>query len=124
LRKDSILSFGVNQNGDDKGIVPGIHAECDAINKLIPNKNKKHFKQINIMVIRLSKKNKLQSSKPCAYCIENMKILPQKKGYIIKNIYYSDENENIVKTTIKDLENEDLHYSRFFNRKRAHITSE
>jgi hypothetical protein len=46
-----------------------------------------------------------------------MKTLPEKKGYRIKNIYYSNENGQIVKSSIKTLENEELHISRFYRRK-------
>ena len=72
LKKVRILSFGVNQMGDIYGNTPGIHAECDAISKLIPLKPKKKLENINILVIRLSTKNKIQSSKPCSNCIETM----------------------------------------------------
>ena len=43
FKKDRILSYGVNQIGNTKGQNPGIHAECDAILKLRPLKNKKNF---------------------------------------------------------------------------------
>jgi hypothetical protein len=43
-----------------------------------------------------------------------MKNLPKKKGYNIKNIYYSNENGDIIKTSLRILEKEDLHYSRFY----------
>ena len=64
----------------------------------------------------MSKSNKLQNSKPCVNCIRMMKTLPEKKGYRIKNIYYSDNNGSIIKTSIKNLEKEELHISRFFRR--------
>ena len=108
--------------GDINGNQPGIHAEHDAINRLKPLQRKKHLQLINILVIRLSKNNKIQNSKPCANCIKNMKTLPEKKGYKIRNIYYSDDNGEIVKTSLKNLEKEDLHYSRFF-RKNMKINS-
>ena len=104
--------------GDINGNEPGIHAEHDAINKLKPLQHKKHLQLINMLVIRLSKNNKIQNSKPCANCIKNMKILPKKKGYRIKNIYYSNDNGEIIKTSLKKLENEELHYSRFFRKNR------
>ena len=103
--------------GDVYGNEAGIHAEHDAINKLKPLKRNKKFEPINILVIRFSKNNKLQNSKPCANCIQTMKILPERKGYRIKNIYYSNDSGNIVKTNLKNLENEDLHYSGFYRRK-------
>lgn len=114
LDRANILSYGFNRMGDLNGNEPGVHAEHDAINKLKPIARKKRLQNINILVIRFSKNNKLQQSKPCANCIYVMKNLPEKKGYKIKNIFYSDENENIIKSSLKNLENEDLHYSRFY----------
>ena len=116
MKKARILSYGVNTMGDSKGLQPGIHAEHDAIRKLIPLRRNKKLVNINILVIRLSGKNKLQSSKPCINCINMMKILPIKLGYKIQNIYYSNENGEIIKTSLTSLDNEDKHYSRFYRR--------
>jgi len=111
---DNILSYGFNKvTGRNNG---SIHAEHDAINKLKPlGRNKKEI--INLLVVRFSKNKKLQNSKPCANCIKNMKNLPQKKGYKIKNIYYSNDNGVIVKITLSNLENQQLHYSKYFRHK-------
>ena len=117
FKKDRILSYGVNQIGNTKGQNPGIHAECDAILKLRPLKNKKKLQSINLLVIRLSSKNKIQSSKPCNNCIETKKILPQKKGYKIENIYYSNEEGNIIKTNLNKLDLEEKHYSKYYKKK-------
>ena len=62
LKKARILSYGVNRMGDSDGITPGIHAEYDAIKKLIPLRKRKKLETVNLLVIRLSGKNKLQSS--------------------------------------------------------------
>jgi cytidine deaminase len=113
-KKARILSFGVNQMGDVAGNTPGLHAECHAISKLIPLKPKKKLAIINIIVVRLSCKNKIQSSKPCSNCIDIMLRFPPKKGYRIQNIYYSDLFGNIVKTSLNALEREERHYSRFY----------
>lgn len=94
----------------------GVHAEHDAINRLKPLARNKRLRIVHLLVIRLSKNNKIQMSKPCANCIHLIKTLPVKKGYKIKNIYYSDSNENIVKTNINKLEKEELHYTRFFRK--------
>ena len=94
MKKARILSFGVNQMGDINGNTPGIHAEEDALSKLMPLKYKKRLEPINILVIRLSAKNKLQSSKPCSNCIKLLSIIPRKKGYKLENIYYSDPTRN------------------------------
>ena len=117
LKKANILSFGFNRLGDVNGTEPGVHAEHDAILKLKPLERKKKLQSINLLVIRFSKNNKLQNSKPCANCIQTMKILPEKKGYKIKNIYYSNDNGEIIKTNLNNLENEELHYSRFYRNK-------
>jgi cytidine deaminase len=116
LKKVNILSFGVNQMGDTNGEKPGIHAEEDAISKLIPLKRKKRLESINILVIRVSPKNKLQPSKPCSNCLRIMNILPEKKGYKIQNVYYSNEEGNIIKKSLKTLENEEKHYSKYYRR--------
>ncbi len=116
LKKANILSFGFNRMGDTEGNDPGIHAEHDAILKLKPIKYKKHLINVNILVIRISKRNKLQSSKPCINCIQKMKSLPEKKGYRIKNVYYSNDNNEIIKSNLYKLENEELHYSRCIRR--------
>ena len=118
LKKARILSFGINYVGDINGIEPGVHAECDAISKLIPLRKKKHLEQINLIVIRLSPKNKIQPSKPCSNCIETMIKLPPKKGYKIQDIYYSDGMGNIVKTSLKSLEADERHYSKFYRNKK------
>ena len=52
-----------------------------------------------------------------------MKTLPQKKGYKIENIYYSDEEGNIIKTTLNKLDSEEKHYSKYFRRKSLNIIS-
>jgi hypothetical protein len=119
LKKANILSFGFNRMGDIDGKKPGIHAEQDAINKLKPLVIKKRQININLLVIRFSKNNKIGNSKPCANCIHMMKIMPQKKGYKIKNIYYSDDQGNIVKSSLNILEKEEQHYSRFYRRNRC-----
>jgi hypothetical protein len=121
LKKASILSYGINKIGDSKCLNAGIHAEHDAIRKLLPLKNKKRLKAVSILVIRLSVKNKLQSSKPCSNCIEIMKNLPIKIGYKIKDVYYSDNEGNIVKTNLNNLDNEEKHYSSFYRKRHTNL---
>jgi cytidine deaminase len=114
FKKVKILCFGANQMGDIDGNTPGIHAEHSALSKLIPLKNKKRLKSINLCVIRLTQKNKIQSSKPCNNCIEIMKKMPQKIGYKIENIYYSNSDGAIIKTKLKYLDLEEKHFSKFY----------
>lgn len=100
--------------GDSEGVDPGIHAEHNALLKLKQSKNKKRLELVNLLVVRFSKTNKLQSSKPCNNCIKIMESIPEKKGYKIQNIYYSNSDGNIVKTNLANLKNEDQHYSRYY----------
>jgi hypothetical protein len=117
LKKANILCYGINIMGDADGLEPSIHAEHAALLKLKPRKNKKHLFGINLLVIRISKRNKLQNSKPCANCIYNMKTLPNQRGYKIKHIYYSNEHGDIVKSNLLRLEKEELYYTRFYRKK-------
>jgi hypothetical protein len=114
MKKVRILSFGTNMMGDSDGNEAGIHAEHNALTKLKPLQFKKNLEPINLLVIRLSKTNKIQSSKPCSNCIKIIDCIPEKKGYKIKNIYYSDNEGNIVKTTLNNLKNEEQHYTRYY----------
>ena len=100
--------------GDSQGLEPGIHAEHNALLKLQQSKNTKRLEPINLLVVRFSKTTKLQSSKPCSNCIKIMNNIPEKKGYKIQNIYYSNSDGIIVKTNLTNLKNEEQHYSRYY----------
>ncbi len=100
--------------GDSDGLEPGIHAEHNALLKLKPSINKKRLESVNLLVVRFSKTNKIQSSKPCSNCIQIMDTMPEKKGYKIQNIYYSNSDGDIVKTNLTTLKNEEQHYSRYY----------
>ena len=60
-------------------------------------------------------KLKLQISKPCYNCIQTIKIIPLKKDYKIKEIYYSNSEGNIIKTSLENLDKEEYHYTRHDN---------
>jgi len=115
--KNSILSIGMNQYSDKNGLEPTIHAEHNVLNKLKQIKYKKKLQDINLLVIRVTKKNELRDSKPCSNCIKIMSVLPQKKGYKIKNIYYSDNEGKINKTTLTKLQGEEQHVSGYYKKK-------
>lgn len=108
------LSYGINTYDLGRG-VNTTHAEANAIMKLPPRPKKKNLKKIDILVIRTSSLGKIGISKPCIKCLIDMSVLPQKRGYIIKNVLYSDSNGEIVQTTLKKLlESGDYHMSRFY----------
>ena len=113
-----IISYGVNSPSNMESKIPGLHAEQDAILKLKTLKCKKMLVPINILVVRFSKMNKILSSRPCSNCINAMGTIPQKKGYKIQNIYYSDDENNIIRTNLNKLNNEAQYFSKFYRRKR------
>lgn len=100
-KKINVLSYGQNHYLCDTNKA-SIHAEHDAINKL-PFCRKKI--DINMLIIKFTndKQMKLTMSKPCNKCRNMMTSLFPKKGYNIKNIYYSDQNGEIVKSTLNKL---------------------
>lgn len=118
--KHGIINYGINSQPNVEKNIPGVHAEEAALLKLKTLKNRKNLRPINILVIRLSKMNKILLSRPCSNCIYIMETIPQQKGYKIKHIYYSDDNNTIVKTNLnqlKKLDNEKPHLSKFYRRK-------
>ena len=92
--KNKIVSTGHNKSSINKNnTYRSIHAEIDAISKLIKN-NKFHNKQTrnncSLYVVRIQNgTNKLKMSKPCKNCIENI------KKYNIGMTYYST-NETFI----------------------------
>jgi len=111
----NILSYGINMY-DNKKKDGSSHAEINAINNLINSSaNKKHLIKIDLLVIRTSNTGKLGMSKPCVKCLIDLSTLPKKKGYVLKNIYYSNSNGLIIKTNLKTLiETKEYHISRYY----------
>jgi hypothetical protein len=119
-KKINILSYGTNQYADVEGEEPTIHAEYDAISRLPPldRRNTRNLYICNIFVTRLSKSNKWGTSKPCHQCIHNLMFLPQHKGYRIKNVYYTDRDENIIKERLHHLiHQKNPHYTRYYRKR-------
>ena len=52
------------------------------------------------MVLRVNKSGYICNSKPCENCIQYMNTILRKRNYIIKNIYYSNEFGDIIKTKL------------------------
>jgi hypothetical protein len=92
----------------------GVHAEEEALLKLKTN-TKRVKTQINVVVIRVSMTNRLQPSKPCESCIKKMRALSNKKGYKIREIWYSDKDNKLTKTTLEILEKEEnKHITKYY----------
>jgi len=108
-KKGNILSYGENYTGNKFTV----HAEHDCINKLPPLKNK--VKKVSMLVIRVTKANKLAMSKPCMHCIDKMMNQTIQKGYKIDTVYYSTRDAKIEKCSLNKLNNEPIkHISRFY----------
>ena len=106
LNKEDILSFGVN---DEK-----VHSEVCAVSKLrkLPDRLK-NPKKIDIIVLRVTSTGKLGMSKPCKHCIFALSSIPLKLGYKIDDVYYSNDEGTITKTTMTHLlKEDDQHVSR------------
>jgi len=124
LKKINVLSYGINKYTSDADLVQGPHAEHDAILKLKnhknthaymrnrnrQNKNDKRREAVNILVVRFSKTGKIQNSKPCHNCIQMMMTQPEKMGYKIEDVYYSNNDETITQTSLKELNDEEEHH--------------
>lgn len=108
-------SFGINMYNNFR-FDRTTHAEINMINKLpILPKNRKHLKKINILVIRTSLTGKIGMSKPCIKCIIDMTKLPPQKGYIIKEITYTDFAGNLITISLKKIiEDKNYHISRYY----------
>lgn len=102
----NILSIGMNRYGNNGTFANGksisIHAEHDAINKLIPQKR---IQKVNLVVIRIKTFGKLNYSKPCTNCINTMKNYGMYKNYRIVNIYYSDYDGDIIMEKLSNITN-------------------
>jgi hypothetical protein len=111
----NVMSYGINMYDNTRG-VGTTHAEANAINNLPPRpRNRKHLKRIDILVIRTSQTGKIGMSKPCIKCIIDMTTIPPKRGYIIKNVSYSNSDGNIVTTSLNDMVEEgNYHVTRFY----------
>lgn len=68
-----------------------VHAEIMSLNKI------KVKKGIDIIVIRLTKSNKLTYSRPCSQCIETLK----NNGF--RKVYYSNFEGNIESEYLSDM---------------------
>lgn len=88
--KLNILSIGENKSYNNSTL-RNIHAEMDCIDRL-PNRKNKKLMRVNLLVIRLTKRFVLGNSYPCAVCLKYLYDTSIKKGYVIDNIYYSNQD--------------------------------
>jgi hypothetical protein len=106
IKNENILSFGQNHYPVNTGHykchrASSIHAEHDAIRKL-PFSRKPV--KIDLMVLRFTKNKKLCMSRPCSKCIRYMTEDSLRHGYIVKDIWYSTDTGDIIKTNLSKLQ--------------------
>lgn len=119
----AVQSYGENQyNNPNDPSCSSIHAEANAMKKLLPLPRQKKLKKVDLLVIRVSKNGQYGNSKPCIHCILNLhKNLPD-KGYSLRDVYYTDEHGKIVSIRFNELMYETTpHISRFYTEKHFKI---
>jgi len=103
------LSFG--QNWSNYNI--SYHAEHNAIRKL-KNRDTKKLLPINIFVLKTTLAGTVGSSSPCAHCLAVMCTLPNKKGYRVVNVYFTNSERQIIKKKISELLVAEPYVSRYY----------
>ena len=103
--KDGKVFIGENSTRQQHGCPISTHAEMDALRKLmktkqISNGNQKRIDKYDVIVIRISKTNKLGSSRPCYHCICGLLNNPVVK---IRYVYYSLNNGKIIREKLEDM---------------------
>jgi hypothetical protein len=119
----AIQSYGENHyNNASDSTCSSIHAEENAMRKLLPLRRQKKLKKVDLLVIRVSKSGQLGNSKPCIHCILNLsKNLPD-KGYVLHAVHYTDETGEIKTARFQNLLQETTpHISRFYVQKNFKI---
>jgi len=104
LRKEGIVKnvfkMAINSYREAyNGCCYGEHAEMALLRWLKRRRPKKNNEQIDIIVIRVGGARNANSC-PCEKCLKHISKL---KGYIVKNIRYSDADGNLVCVPFIDL---------------------
>ena len=111
------LSVGVNYFCNNCKHMATVHSERDAINRL-PLRKSKNLKKVDILIIKTSKTGVLGNSHPCLKCIQDLNILPQKYGYKIRKVHFSNYDGTITSMSLSNLNNSDSKYkSKYYREK-------
>jgi cytidine deaminase len=108
------LSYGIN---DVSLVNKSLHAEYDAIRNLPFRRKNLKNKSINLLVIRISRRKQIKQSKPCVHCIKYISKLNENTSYQINRIYYSDDNGEIIDSSLNELKENTTHISKFHRMK-------
>lgn len=101
IKNGKPVIYGVNHDRSymKKKLIYSFHAETDALHRYCKMIHKNTNLNVDVFVIRIDKNNKLKNSYPCNSCIRRFYDIG------VKNIYYSNEDGNIVKERVCNLEN-------------------
>jgi cytidine deaminase len=81
--------------------LPSVHAEHAAIMKLLKYKNRPQ--NLDLLVIRFSKRGKLGASRPCYHCLKRLENIVEKHNVNICSIFYSTENGDIDEESLQNM---------------------
>lgn len=101
------LSYGENWIYNTTRYNPGhldlsAHAEHAAVINLRPNENKKK-RAASIFVIKFKLSGLVGPSEPCGHCLNVLAKQASKKGYYIKNVYFTNRNKTIEMRHLHEL---------------------
>lgn len=118
-KQHCILATGINHcRGMHDHTIGSIHAEIDSVQNLPQRPKNKKIKNLNMLVIKVSKKtHALSMSKPCIRCIDELLYMPNLYRYKINKIYYSTNIEHIVCKKLTDLIDDEFHVTRHYKDK-------
>ena len=112
----------LSQNCIRPGLPVSIHAELNSLKRFrhvmsSKNLNNKH---VDLLVIRLTKSNKLGESRPCFHCLEQL----IKSNVNIRYVYYSTNDETIEREKFSTMINSSKTYVSYGHKKRlGYITN-
>jgi len=91
-------TFGVNQynltNNACAHNKDSIHAEVDCVSRM---KKSQKLTHVNLLVFRTNNKgDKIMNAKPCSDCLKTIDFTLRHKNYILKKMYYTDENGVLI----------------------------
>lgn len=108
-----LFSYGENKP-KFSGVLPTVHAEDDAIDKLpVLKKSRRRLKRLNLLVIRANAGGSVGNSKPCFACVNALRYKLPKKGYVLDTVYYTDRGGTITAKKFSRL-SEDQHIPKFY----------
>lgn len=116
---DNRICIGENTAREARsGCCYSTHAEMEAIKRLPPLNMRGRKQHLNLVVIRVDRHGCLKNSAPCSKCIKHMEWINLNTSYKIKNIYYSNNNGELIFIKFSKLaDSDEMHVSKRFRNK-------